>query len=58
MNQYTPLSGLMPPLNRRVTRAEYDEFVDYADRLGIKNAFTQGEGTSDEGYIPDFDRLG
>ena len=58
MNQYTPFSGLESPLNRRVTQAEYREFVDYADRLGVTRAFIQGEGTSDEGYIPDFDRLG
>lgn len=57
MNQYTPFPGLGSPLNRRVTQAEYREFVDYADRIGVTNAFIQGEGTSDEGYIPDFDRL-
>ncbi len=57
MNQYTPFPGLGRPLNRRVTQAEYREFVDYADRIGVSNAFIQGEGTSDEGYIPDFDRL-
>lgn len=57
MNQYTPLFGVESPLNRRVTVREYREFVDYADRLGVTNAFIQGEGTSDEGYIPDFDRL-
>lgn len=57
MNQYTPFAGLEAPLNRRVTQAEYREFIDYADRIGVSNAFIQGDGASDEGFIPDFDRL-
>ena len=46
------------PLNRRVSRAEYSELVDYAERLGVKNAFIQEGGTSSESFIPAFDNSG
>jgi len=58
MNQYTPMEGLKKPLDRRVTRKEYREFIDYALKLGVKNAFTQEEGTSETSFIPDFDNTG
>ncbi len=58
MNQYTPMSGMTGSLARRVTHAEYDELVEYADRLGIKNAFTQEWGTATESFIPPFDLTG
>lgn len=55
MSQYTPSPDLPAPLNRRVTVAEYDELVSYADRLGIKNAFTQEREAASESFIPDFE---
>ncbi len=55
MNQYTPMKGMKPPLNRRVTNAEYNELVRYAERLGVVNAFIQEDGTQSESFIPDFD---
>ena len=55
MSQYTPSPDLPAPLNRRVTVAEYDELVSYAERLGIKNAFTQEREAASESYIPDFE---
>ena len=58
MNQYTPMPNMLPPLNRRVTRAEYAELVDYAERLGLTNGFTQEFGTADESFIPPFDNTG
>lgn len=57
MSQYTPMPGLEPPLDRTVTRDEYRQLVDYADRLGIQNGFTQGESAATESFIPDFDML-
>lgn len=56
MNQFTPLSGLenYPEINRKVTKAEYDEVIDYALSLGVTNAFVQDEGTAEESFIPDF----
>lgn len=58
MNQYTPIGNLKSPLNRRVTHAEYDELVDYADRLGVNRAFVQEFGTAKESFIPEFDNTG
>ncbi len=56
MNQFTPLPGLenYPEINRKVTKAEYNEVIDYALSLGVTNAFVQEEGTAEESFIPDF----
>ena len=54
MNQYTPMPGMAPPLNRRVTEEEYGSVVEYAVRLGVKNAFVQEGGTASESFIPVF----
>ena len=58
MNQYTPIGAMESPLNRRVTHAEYEELIDYADRIGVKRAFIQEYGTAKESFIPDFDNTG
>jgi putative pyruvate formate lyase activating enzyme len=58
MNQYTPMEDMKPPLNRRVTRAEYNDLIDYAQRIGITLGFTQEFGTAEESFIPDFDNTG
>ena len=58
MNQYTPMPGMMPPLNRTVTRAEYRELCDYAADLGVTRAFIQEGGAATESYIPPFDNTG
>ena len=58
MNQYTPMGDMPSPLDRRVTHSEYEELVDYADRLGVKHAFIQEYGTAEESFIPDFDNSG
>lgn len=60
MNQYTPLSQVakIPELNRGVTEAEYKRVVDFAVRLGIRNAFVQEGGTAIESFIPQFDGEG
>lgn len=58
MNQYTPIRGISPPLDRVVTRAEYGELVDYAMKKGVTNAFIQDFGTADESFIPPFDNTG
>ena len=55
MNQYTPMPGMVSPLDRSVTNAEYSEFVSYAERLGVVNAFIQEGGTQKESFIPDFE---
>ena len=55
MNQYTPMTGMSSPLDRKVTNAEYSELVSYAERLGVVNAFIQEGGTQKESFIPDFE---
>ncbi len=58
MSQYTPMDGMQPPLNRRVTRAEYGELCDYASKLGVKNAFIQERESVGQSFIPKFDNTG
>ena len=60
MNQYTPMSNLIkyPNLNRKVTEIEYDELINYACDLGVKNAFIQEGETQIDSFIPDFDKTG
>ena len=58
MNQYTPMKDMKPPLDRRVTLSEYEELVSYAQRLGVKFAFTQERESAKESFIPDFDLTG
>ena len=55
MSQYTPMPGVGAPLDRPVTRAEYDELVDYAVRRGVRCAFVQEGSAASESFIPDFD---
>lgn len=63
MNQYTPLTGdegaeLPEPLNRKVTKREYERLVDYALELGVTNAFIQEGDTAKESFIPPFEGTG
>ena len=58
MSQYTPPKDMPPPLDRRVTHAEYRELVSYAERLGVVNAFTQEREAARESFIPPFDNTG
>ncbi len=58
MNQYTPMQNMSPPLNRKVTHAEYAELVSYAEKLGLQNGFTQEFGMAEESFIPPFDNTG
>ena len=58
MSQYTPPSDMPPPINRRVTRAEYRELVEYADGIGVRNAFIQDHESATSSYTPSFDLSG
>ena len=58
MNQYTPMPDMPSPLNRKVTHAEYEELLSYAEKLGLKNGFFQDFGTAEESFIPAFDGTG
>lgn len=54
MSQYTPMQGVLPPLNRKVTKKEYDKLVDFAIELGVENGFIQEGETASESFIPPF----
>ena len=55
MNQYTPIKELKyKELNRRVTVQEYNELIDYAYDLGVRNCFTQEEESQSDSFIPNF----
>lgn len=58
MNQYTPMPDMPSPLNRKVTHAEYEELLAYAEKIGLKNGFYQDYGTAEESFIPPFDGSG
>lgn len=55
MGQYTPPASIaFPELSRQLTQPEYDEVVDFADEIGITNAYTQELTSISESFIPDF----
>ena len=58
MSQYTPMPGMPRPLDRRVTREEYGELVDYAVEKGVHLAFVQEGSAASESFIPPFDMTG
>ena len=60
MNQFTPVAGLarFPELNRKVTKKEYEEVVDYAFSIGVECGFIQEGETAKESFIPAFDGEG
>lgn len=56
MNQYTPVNKCQyENLNRKVTDDEYDEVIDFAVSIGVKNAFIQEGEAANESFIPEFD---
>lgn len=56
MNQYTPLDHVAnhPELNRRITEAEYQKILSFAEQIDIENGFIQEGETASESFIPDF----
>jgi len=59
MNQYTPIKKYKyKELNNKVSDIEYDELIDYAYNLGVRNAYVQEGETQMESFIPIFDGEG
>lgn len=60
MNQYTPVnhSDTFTFLNDKVSDKEYDDIINYALDLGVRNAYIQEGETQDESFIPLFDLEG
>lgn len=56
MNQYTPVRHcIYQELNQTINESVYEEIIDYAWDIGIRNAFIQEEGTQSESFIPAWD---
>lgn len=55
MNQYTPMNCEYEELNRKITKREYNNVVDYAIKLGVENGFIQEGETANESFIPEFE---
>lgn len=56
MNQYTPVRRCKySELNNKIDNSVYEDVIDFAWEIGIRNAFIQEEGTQSESFIPDFD---
>lgn len=60
MNQYTPvtINKEYPFLNDIVSDDEYDDVINYALDLGVKNAYMQEGKTCSDSFIPLFDLEG
>lgn len=55
MNQYTPVRKVeYSNLNRKVSKFEYDDLVNYTYNLGIRKCFIQDEESQDTSFIPSF----
>jgi putative pyruvate formate lyase activating enzyme len=60
MNQFTPLYEVhaYKEINRKLTTYEYDQVVDHALNLGIKQCFIQEGKTSSVDFVPVFNGRG
>ena len=60
LSQFTPIEGLdkYPKINRKVSKKEYEDVVDFAIDLGVENGFIQEGDVAEESFIPDFDGEG
>ena len=60
MSQYIPFGKAkdMPPINRPVTKREYEKVVNYISEQDFQNVFIQERSSSDLKYIPNFDMRG
>ena len=56
MNQYTPVRKCKyNELNKKITDNIYNNIIDYAWNIGIRNAFIQEGKTQSESFIPKWD---
>lgn len=57
MNQYTPTSNIsenFPELKEKISEEYYNSLIDYALKIGVKNAYIQEGDTAKESFIPEF----
>jgi len=58
MSQYTPQEDVTEfPLNRRVTKREYERVISYATSIGLYNILIQQAESAQSFYTPDFTDL-
>lgn len=57
MGQYTPVYRAQeyPELNKKITKAEYEDIIEYFFSVGLHNGFMQGLDAAEKTFIPDFD---
>lgn len=56
MNQYTPIN-INPDfseLNKVISLEYYACLLDYAESIGLENAYIQSDGSADKSFIPEF----
>ncbi len=60
MSQYTPCGEAenFPPVNRRISKREYDTVVKHLYSLDFENVYLQELSSAKEEYIPPFDLTG
>lgn len=59
MNQYTIIDNLpYQELNHNIKKTDYNEVIEYAINLGIKNCYCQLDNTNKKKYIPNFNLEG
>ena len=54
MSQYTPMGRQKPPLNRRISEAEYDGALSWMELCGLQNGFTQEFSSATTELLPEF----
>ncbi|BCV20208.1 radical SAM family protein [Moorella sp. Hama-1] len=56
MAQYVPIwqAEGFPEINRRLTPGEYEQVLDYFERLGLENGYCQEMEAAAQEYIPNF----
>ena len=56
MSQYVPMgkAASMPPIDRKVTKREYEKVLSYICNSDFKNCFYQHRSSAVQEYIPDF----
>lgn len=58
MSQYVPMGHQMPPLDRRVTREEYDGALSWMQLCGLGDGYAQDVSAATSEYLPDFNLEG
>ena len=58
MSQYTPIEGVPPEIDRKLTRAEYRAACAYMENCGVTEGFLQERTAAKEEYTPPFDLTG